>query len=836
MSSTPPPLSQTGSLPPTSARPAHSQDSSVRHVRRAARAIGPAPIPRSSTETSSARHTRSQSATPTGGSAPGTPTQNHYEAQHGLQTGAQVEQPPRRSTISVGTLQSPVPLSSSPSGASLNCPICGVMAPSLFALNMHLDDTHFAGAETGSSGARTGGARGAALRDGSGDASDGRSMARERGGAAQDDLDDVKGAILGFFRGAGKAVKGLGAIASAGPPSAASSDPGDDSPVAAATAASRDSRWRAGDRDGADRDLVTRAHWQQPKSGARCGLPACSVQLSPQTGVVNCRSCGRLMCSQHCMHSMRLSPTAQPSMRGAACRVCAECHSRSASAAGTRGAVSGASRDLTQSFVYLRRKAVGAAHLEGNRIEKRLEKLAIAHGSLHGPQQSHSAASSAASSVLQLSRGQSAIQVAEQMVVLWEDDAAVQSCPFCNKAFGVISSRRHHCRLCGRVVCHRPKCSALLTIPLPTADNRGFSADRCADIRACRDCEHIVLRQRDRAARSIPGALSGGELAALYDRIRETMRHVEETLPMFNTLALRIRSSTSMTPDLSRATRIRKQLTAAFNDLDKLSKRIAALPAPCPTSARLHSAIRQTVTQYLQLHMFPLTMLPKPERKQPFGLQSSAKLSGDRTPRVPTPLRTQVVGSQEPLGVDAAAATTAASVNETPSPATSIPSSVSTAIIANTGSDNSQRSGSSDSTANNQQHQIETGADRSAAEEAPKSLTSNVGGKASGFASSLLSYVVPRQPKPQEQKNSVDGGREELIRKALQADPGKESRIAAMAMDEKLATLEILRDQRQRVLGYISEAQRERRLEDAISLQSSLTDLDVELSLIERNL
>ncbi|KAJ2703466.1 carboxypeptidase Y-deficient [Coemansia sp. IMI 203386] len=773
----------------------------VRHVRRAARAIGPTPIPRSSTDnTTSARHTRSQSATPTGNnnsssSAPGTPTHHGIEAPH--TQGVRIEPPPRRSTISVGTLQSPVSLSSSPSGTVLNCPICGVMAPSLFALNEHLDDSHFAGDSSGGNGA-------------------GRSISSERIVPAQDDLDDVKGAILGFFRGAGKAVKGLGAIASAGPPSAASSDLGDDAPVAAAVLG--DGRWRSGDRDGADKDLVTRAHWQQPKPGARCGLPACAVSLTPHTGAINCRCCGRLMCSQHCMHKVRLSPTAQFSIRGSACRVCAECHLRSLSSAvgHGNGVLHGVSRDLTMSFVHLRRKAVSAAHLEGNRIEKRLEKLAIAHGSVNSSQQTHTTGSSSASSVLQLSRGPSAVQAAEQMVVLWEDDNAVQSCPFCSKAFGMISSRRHHCRLCGRVVCHRPKCSAMLTIPLPTADNRGFSTDRCADIRACRDCEMIVLRQRDRAARSSPGAMSGGELSVLYTRIRETMNHVEETLPMFNTLALRMRNASSVTPDLPRATRIRKQLTAAFNDLDKLSKRIAELPAPSPASARLHANIRQTVTQYLQLHMFPLTMLPRPERKQQVTVQV-AKIPGDRTPRVPTPLRTQ-------LGADT---TTTTGVIEDLSPATSVPSSISTAIIPNAETENSQRSYSSDTTTANNRSLDETS----------NPHTTGVGAKASGLASSLLSYVVPRQIKKREQQSStLDENREEMIRRVLLADPGKESRIAAMAMDEKMASLEILRDQRQRVLGYISEAQRERRLEDAISLQSSLSDLDVELSLIERNL
>ncbi|KAJ1881643.1 carboxypeptidase Y-deficient [Coemansia sp. RSA 486] len=519
------------------------------------------------------------------------------------------------------------------------------------------------------------------------------------------------------------------------------------------------------------------------------------------------------------MHKIRLSPTAQFSIRGNACRVCAECRLRSLSSAAGHGngVLSGVSRDLTMSFVHLRRKAVSAAHLEGNRIEKRLEKLAIAHGSVNSSQQTHTTGSSTASSVLQLSRGPSAVQAAEQMVVLWEDDNAVQSCPFCSKAFGMISSRRHHCRLCGRVVCHRPRCSAMLTIPLPTADSRGFSTDRCADIRACRDCEMIVLRQRDRAARSSPGAMSGGELPVLYTRIRETMNHVEETLPMFNTLALRMRTASSVTPDLPRATRIRKQLTAAFNDLDKLSKRIAALPAPSPASARLHANIRQTVTQYLQLHMFPLTMLPRPERKQQVAVQV-AKIPGDRAPRVPTPLRTQ-------LGADTTMTT---GVTEDLSPATSVPSSISTAIIPNAETENSQRSGSSDTTTAN---------DRSLDETSKQPPTTGVGGKASGLASSLLSYVVPRQIKKREQQSStLDENREEMIRRVLLADPGKESRIAAMAMDEKMASLEILRDQRQRVLGYISEAQRERRLEDAISLQSSLSDLDVELSLIERNL
>lgn len=43
----------------------------------------------------------------------------------------------------------------------------------------------------------------------------------------------------------------------------------------------------------------------------------------------------------------------------------------------------------------------------------------------------------------------------EQAIVKWEDDSTVSHCPICTAAFS-LSTRRHHCRLCGRVVCFLP--------------------------------------------------------------------------------------------------------------------------------------------------------------------------------------------------------------------------------------------------------------------------------------------------------------------------------------------------------------------------------------------
>ncbi|KAJ1902649.1 carboxypeptidase Y-deficient [Coemansia sp. IMI 209127] len=675
------------------------------------------------------------------------------------------------------------------------------MAPSLFALNVHLDDIHFG---DGSAQNRT------LLAPPIASGTDG---VRSRY-ASQDDLEEVKGAILGFFRGAGKAVKGLGGGASS------SSSP----PLQYENGATLDvplSRWPVGELDGADRDLVTRAHWQTAHPGARCSVPACSAEL-PQ-GALNCRCCGRLLCTQHCDRKIRLSASAQPSPRGASCRCCDACYARTAG--GTQQA--GQTRNVTAGFFHLRKRAVSTALLEGNRIEKRLEKLALAHSSALAA----SGATPSALLAVQPLRG-SLLQQAEQAVVVWEDDASVSNCPFCNRLFGRFSSRRHHCRLCGRVVCAQPQCSTLLSVPLSarvssssSSTSTSFSSSEAADIRACVLCEHVVLRQRDRAARA---RQQPDDLTRLYASVGEHMRQIEETLPTFNALAMKLHhagDSPGGPPDMARAARIRKQLTMAFNNLDGASKRIAALPARNKSYTRLQQAIRRSVAQYLQLHMFPLTMLPKPERQSPARSQSRASMDSVARPtRTPTPLqmRQQSFGSSsvdDAVSVPSSISTLNIEAPSVPSmmPLTEAQPNIN--INNNSRSSNISRSNSADTT-----HTVDT-------QQTTSIINSSSSKKSNGGIAALFSFA-----KSTASKEDNGNGQEESIRQALLVDPSKQARIDAMAQDEKIASLEVLRDQRQRVLGYISDAQRDRRIDDAVSLQSSLVDLDVELSLLERSL
>lgn len=200
-------------------------------------------------------------------------------------------------------------------------------------------------------------------------------------------------------------------------------------------------------------EVVTRSHWQRAGYSDLCTEPACGKRLGAVTGSVNCRKCGRLFCEDHTMYQMKLSRSAQHEpVRGFWCRVCETCYK---SREGYNNH-NGFSRDHTNHFMAVRRKTVDKAYLEVSRLEKRLTKLTQL---LANPPEEIPGANGG---LLSLSGQKNQRKILEQSVVTWEEDAKVSKCPFCQQEFGSWSFRRHHCRLCGRVVCadQRTACSS----------------------------------------------------------------------------------------------------------------------------------------------------------------------------------------------------------------------------------------------------------------------------------------------------------------------------------------------------------------------------------------
>jgi len=206
-------------------------------------------------------------------------------------------------------------------------------------------------------------------------------------------------------------------------------------------------------------EVVTRTHWQRPTYNDTCSDPMCGKKLGGANGNVNCRKCGKLFCEEHTMYQMKLSRSAQHDpIRGIWCRVCETCYKSREGYNDHKGP----EQDHTNEFMVIRRRTVDRQNLEVSRLEKRLTKLTQLLANPPPVQ-----GNSSGSLLWSIGGGAKAHQRAlEQSVITWEDDAAIQKCPFCQQEFSNYTFRRHHCRLCGRVVCGDPKteCSTLVSL------------------------------------------------------------------------------------------------------------------------------------------------------------------------------------------------------------------------------------------------------------------------------------------------------------------------------------------------------------------------------------
>ena len=241
-------------------------------------------------------------------------------------------------------------------------------------------------------------------------------------------------------------------------------------------------------------EAVIRIHWQRPSYLDSCSDPMCGKRLGGTNGSVNCRKCGKLFCDEHTMYQMKLSRSAQHEpIRGIWCRVCETCYKSRDGYNDHKGV----ELDHTSDFTSIRRRAVDRNYLEVSRLEKRLSKLTQL---LVNPPPSQE--NNRNSFIWPLGGGNKAQERAlEQTVVDWQEDASVMKCPFCQQEFSNYSFRRHHCRLCGRVVCGDPKTGCSTTIGLnvtgPAAESEKSQNQIGVDVRMCKECRYTLFSKTD---------------------------------------------------------------------------------------------------------------------------------------------------------------------------------------------------------------------------------------------------------------------------------------------------------------------------------------------------
>ncbi|KAL5489842.1 PEP7 [Sanghuangporus weigelae] len=357
----------------------------------------------------------------------------------------------------------------------------------------------------------------------------------------------------------------------------------------------------------------------------------------------------------------------------------------------------GVYRPLTDEFLALRKRARDRARIELTRLERRFEKLIDLHfspskageedvaikgkekssngsgvmapglarrassffeelGDLKGKSATELWRSVLESRAAAANGGKGDIRSAEQRITPWQDDAEVSACPHCSTSFHPLTNRKHHCRLCGRIICslpvkkpQRPVPCSLLFVSDPktgrieevtegvdygvrprarvdskvgkTGGNVGSNEEKfLKGVRICRECKHVMLRQQYRQeAKRVPA------MVRLYEALISLESEIEETLPQFQELMLSLSNNPDESPT-KEASAARKHLLECFADYDAIAKRIRKIPCPGgPGSSqdRVQAAIVARANMFLQKNMFPLQSLPKLKRR------SSTNVNGD---------------------------------------------------------------------------------------------------------------------------------------------------------------------------------------------------------------
>jgi len=277
----------------------------------------------------------------------------------------------------------------------------------------------------------------------------------------------------------------------------------------------------------------------------------------------------------------------------------------------------GAVRRRTPRFRGMRKGKTDTSDLRQNQLLLRLDKLLY-----DGPNENGLAAKAA----LKARRDY------ERTVVTWTDDSMVTLCPDCHKPFGMLR-RKHHCRLCGTIICADCSLGLELDVCLKMlADSgvaiaavKGDKEDRRVKVtsdhtfRACETCVQICQKtmvshqvQKEAEAKMKKRHV----LVKMHDLLVKEHRDLEERLPTFTKVAFSLLRGEQL-ERYDWAEMERQTITRKFNALNEASQKIKVFNTggtPSNDAVRVQANIRRRFQEFLQQHQ--LTLVKLPERRE----------------------------------------------------------------------------------------------------------------------------------------------------------------------------------------------------------------------------
>ncbi|KAI5641768.1 FYVE zinc finger domain-containing protein [Phthorimaea operculella] len=201
----------------------------------------------------------------------------------------------------------------------------------------------------------------------------------------------------------------------------------------------------------------------------------------------------------------------------------------------------------------------------------------------------------------------------EQEVVPWLDGSSVKLCPNCARAFN-LTRRKHHCRLCGSLLCH--DCSLFLDLNVarsivdPSAPKVAVKPDQevteKTGLRLCEHCYNLIeLRKQVQDSRNAKTVL-----VTAYEQMRSLMDQAIPAVEMYEKMCQSLFDGET-TYNLSDVNAMRGRIGKLAEGIDLLSKQIWAFPAePNTRQAKLQNSIRQAAAHFIKEDLLSLRKLP----------------------------------------------------------------------------------------------------------------------------------------------------------------------------------------------------------------------------------